>query len=374
MIHRPLAAVTEADLVTLIEQAIPEGRSLEYKRDLPADTRDAKAEFLADLSSFANTSGGDLIFGFEESAGVPTALLGVDVDDPDALGLRFENMCRDNIEPRIQGLQIRCIPLSSGRYAVMVRIGLSWQAPHRIRQTSVFAARNSRGKYPMDVAELRTAFLNAASLETRVRMFREQRLKRIETNDLPRPLIDGIRICLHLIPIESVFGDRRLDLNSQHEVLYEFRPMGQFHGLNASVNIDGAVAYTSSEFSYTQLFRSGQVEAVMVYPPVSEHQKALWSPFETEVRKACSTYLAKLRELEFVGPVAVMLTIVNAAGSYLHTGSMSMYGAKLLNLDVIQTPDFVVEDDNSVDNGLTELFEVVWNAYGKVRPKDFNPG
>lgn len=268
MIYKSIAEVTEADLVALIDNEVPEGRSIEYKRDLPADTREAKVEFLNDVLSFANTSGGDLIFGLEESSGLPTALLGVEVKDPDGLGLRFENMCRDNIEPRIQGLQVRTIPLSSGRYAVIVRIGQSWQAPHRNRQSGVFPARNSRGKYPMDVPELRGAFLNSSSLETRVRKFREERSKLISSGILPKPLIEGIRICMHLVPIESVFRERRLDLNSRYNMLYEFRPMGHHNGMTASVNIDGAIVYTGEEqptpssfalakskrYSYTQRF------------------------------------------------------------------------------------------------------------------------
>lgn len=346
---------------------------MEYKRDLPADTKEAKAEFLADISSFANTAGGDLIFGLEESNGVPTTLPGVDVKDADGLGLRFENMCRDNIEPRIQGLQVRAVPLTSGKHVVVVRINQSWQAPHRHRQTGVFPARNSRGKYPMDVSELRLAFVNSASLETRVRTFREERTKLIAGGRAPKPLIKGVCICMHLVPIESAFNDRRLDLNSQHNVLYEFRPMGHHSGMTASVNIDGAIVYTGAETAYTQLFRSGQVEAVFAYPEAPGYEKALWGEFETHVRAAAATYLGKLRELEFVGPVAIMLTILNAKGTYLHTGAMSRFEAQEFTQDIIATPDVVVEDDSELDARLTELFEVVWNAYGRVRRKDFKP-
>jgi hypothetical protein len=373
MIHKLLAAINEADLVALIRDEIPEGRSIEYKRDLPADTREAKAEFLTDVASFANTSGGDLIFGFEEYAGVPTALPGVEAKDPDGLGLRFENMCRDNIEPRIQGLQVRVIPLVSGRHAVLVRIGQSWQAPHRSRQAGVFPARNSRGKYPMDVSELRAAFLNSSSVETRVRAFRAERVKLIASGVLPKPLAEGIRTCMHLVPIESMFAERRLDLNSRHEILFEFRPMGHFSGMSTSVNIDGAIAYTGSETAYTQLFRSGQVEGVFVYPNVPDHPKALWAEFETHVRTAAATYLDKLRQLEFVGPVAVMLTILGSTGSYLHIGTMSRLNAQGLSADIILTPDVVVQEDGQLNDRLTELFEIIWNAYGKVRPKDFRP-
>jgi predicted HTH transcriptional regulator len=68
MIPKPLDHITEADLQALISDAVPEGRTIEYKRALPGNSDGEKKEFLADISSFANTSGGDLIYGMDESA------------------------------------------------------------------------------------------------------------------------------------------------------------------------------------------------------------------------------------------------------------------------------------------------------------------
>lgn len=91
------------------------------------------------------------------------------------------------------------------------------------------------------------------------------------------------------------------------------------------------------------------------------------------MRTAASTYLDQLRQLEFVGPVAIMLTILNAKGSYLHSGSMSHFNVRPLSLEAIPTPEVLVQEESELDNRLTELFEIVWNAYGSVRRKDFKP-
>lgn len=373
MIRRPLADVQESDLVALIENEVAEGRTIEYKRDLPAETREGRSEFMSDVLSFANSSGGDLIFGIEELSGVPTALVGVDVSDPDALGLRFENICRDNIEPRIQPLQCRALKLASGRCVVIVRVAQSWQAPHRNRQSGAFPARNSRGKYPMDVAELRSAFLNNANLEQRVRQFRDNRANVIDSDLAPRPLRAGIAICLHIVPIESMLGERRLDLNSNSDLLYKFRPMGNISGYDIGVNLEGAVAYSSSGTTYTQLFRTGQVEAVFVYPERAGQPKALYGNFEPQVRVAASTYLDQLRSLEFGGPVALMLSIYRANGSYLHVDSMSALDATVLKPDTLHTPEALVHESSDLEHHLDGLFEVVWNAYGKIRPRGWKP-
>jgi hypothetical protein len=373
MIRKPLAEILESDLIALVDNEVAEGRTIEYKRDLPADSREGRSEFMSDVLSFANSSGGDLIFGIAESSGIPVELIGVDVADPDAIGLRFENICRDNIEPRIHPLQCKALGLANGRSIVIVRVARSWQAPHRNRQSGTFPSRNSRGKYPMDVAELRAAFLTSANLEQRVRQFREGRASVIGSDLAPRLLKPGIAVCLHLVPVESMLGERRLDLNASSDLLYKFRPMGNISGYNVGVNLDGALAYTSSDTAYTQLFRAGQVEAVFVYPDRAGHERALYGEFEVHVRVAASTYLDELRALEFTGPVALMLSVYRAEGSHLSIGSMSVFAPLALRAAVLHTPEVVVQEKSELENQLTSLFEIVWNAYGQIRPEGWQP-
>jgi hypothetical protein len=40
----------------------------------------------------------------------------------------------------------------------------SWIAPHRVKANDKFYGRNSKGKYPLDVSELRTAFMLSEQL------------------------------------------------------------------------------------------------------------------------------------------------------------------------------------------------------------------
>jgi hypothetical protein len=375
MIRKPFALIAEEDLDSLIKNEVSEGRTIEYKRDLPAENRDARKEFLNDILSFSNSSGGDLIFGVEEISGLPTNLIGVDVTNADELGLRFENICRDSAEPRIQPLQIRSVPLASGRSVVIVRVAQSWQAPHRNKLNGDFTARNSRGKYPMDVSELRSAFINSSALEQRVKQFREERAKVLASELAPRSLVDGIAVALYIVPIESMLGERRLDLNSNSDLISKFRPMGYITGYSWGVNLDGAIVYDESNTAYTQLFRSGQIEAVFVYQDHNPGTKTLYGDFESHVRTAASTYLGELRSLDFSGPVAVMLSIYRAKGSYLHANAnpMANIGATITKLDTIHSPDILVQEESNLNERLNELFSIIWNAYGRRRPATYIP-
>ena len=74
--NKPLDQLTEADFLELIANKVPESKTLDYKVDLKFGDRD-KREFLADVTSFANTTGGYLLIGIKEESGIPTALTGI---------------------------------------------------------------------------------------------------------------------------------------------------------------------------------------------------------------------------------------------------------------------------------------------------------
>jgi len=69
--------ITEADLQNLVNNAVLELKTLDYKRILPGNSDGEKKEFLADIVSFANSMGGDIIYGISENNNhVPTSLDG----------------------------------------------------------------------------------------------------------------------------------------------------------------------------------------------------------------------------------------------------------------------------------------------------------
>src|SRR5437764_9508695 len=101
MIDRPLYQITYADIERFVAERWPEGKTLDYKRDLYGGKDDDKKELLKDVSSFANTLGGDILIGVDEDQGLPTAIPGITVD-PDKEKLRLEEIIRRGLEPRIE--------------------------------------------------------------------------------------------------------------------------------------------------------------------------------------------------------------------------------------------------------------------------------
>ena len=106
MIGKSIDKITEEDLQDLIDNSVLERKTIEYKQSLPSNSDSAKKEFLADVSSFANASGGDLIYGIIEdrNTGLPETLDGLAIDNVDQEILRLDSMIRDGIEPRLLGV------------------------------------------------------------------------------------------------------------------------------------------------------------------------------------------------------------------------------------------------------------------------------
>jgi hypothetical protein len=70
LLHIPLLEIDEARLQALITSGAAESRTIDYKRTTYGTANADYSEFLADVSSFANTSGGDLVLGIDALHGI----------------------------------------------------------------------------------------------------------------------------------------------------------------------------------------------------------------------------------------------------------------------------------------------------------------
>src|SRR5262245_39896332 len=187
VISKPLEAINEADIENLRTNKVAEQKLIDYKMTLPGGSDGDIKEFLYDVSSFANASGGDIVYGVKEAAGVPTEICGLPLGNADAEILRLESIIQSGLDPRIPGVNSRDVPLSTGKYVIVIRIPKSWAAPHMVKfkQSSKFYSRTSKGKYQLDVAELRAAFVLSESVAERIKNFRASRLGNVVSGETP---------------------------------------------------------------------------------------------------------------------------------------------------------------------------------------------
>jgi len=179
---------------------VAESPYLDYKEETYGDAGNDRSEFLADISSFANTLGGDLIIGVSEANGLATALTPFS-GDCDAEKRRLEQIALSGLEPRIANLQIHSVPISTGGHVMIVRVPRSFIQPHRViaHDSNRFWARAGTTKYQPNVEQLRRLFNDAPHLTDRIRAFQTDRLIKITAGDTPIPMNPIGKVVLHVI-------------------------------------------------------------------------------------------------------------------------------------------------------------------------------
>lgn len=138
------------DIQSLIENKIEESLSLEYKRELDQHN----TEIAKDISAFANTSGGAIIYGIDESGGVPTSIIWIKAKNTKE---RIENIILTNIQPRIKDVMIDPIlnPDTSSQAIFVVNVPESPDAPHMANHR--YYRRYNFQSSPMDDYEVKDA-------------------------------------------------------------------------------------------------------------------------------------------------------------------------------------------------------------------------
>lgn len=314
--HKPVAAINEDDLQALIDDKETEGKTIDYKRALPGKKDDDRKEFLYDISSLADAAGGYLVFGMEESKGLPTKLAGLSDIDPDQEITRLEQMARDGIRPPIIALQTVAVRLKTGAVAIVLHVPKSWNPPHQVtyQKSFRFYGRDSNGKYHLDVDELRSIFSLSQGVAERVRLFRIERAAKIASNELPLQLAKGARMVTHLLPLSAFTGNPAVNVHqfgTDPRVLVNI--IGGFN-INR-FNVDGFVA--ASEEAYVQIFRSGCVEAVQVFPSGHYLEGIPRLPalgFERKVLAHIRGGKQVLRLLTVEPPIVMMLSFLGVKG------------------------------------------------------------
>jgi len=382
VIEKSIYQITEEDLQALKDNSVAEGKTIEYKQSLPGNSDADKKEFLADVSSFANASGGDLIYGITEVRGTPTAVEGLTIEDVDLEIRRLDSVIRDGIEPRILSVVIRPISLQNSRKALVIRVPKSWVSPHRVRfgGHGKFYGRSSNGKYPLDVAELRVAFNLSETMTERIRSFRQDRISKIFANETPVLFCDGAKIVLHLIPIVTFSPAQSYDLDKISSHPEKLEPI-YCRGWNHRHNLDGFLTYSRGEggksYSYVQLFRNGIIEAVegLLLEPYKGKLVIPSFAYEEELINSLRGYLSVLETLNVEPPIFIFLTLLGVKGYSMGVDPLRFRHAETntIDRDILLLPEVVVQDyRDRAEDILKPCFDSIWNACGFSRSFNYN--
>ena len=382
MITKNLPEISSADIQALVENAACESTTLEFKRDLPGSGDEAKREFLADISALANTSGGDLLYGVAEENGCASAITGIGTQDTDGELLRLSNILNSGLEPRIRytPLIIQC----AEETVLVLRVEKSWNAPHRVvfKSYDRFFGRNAAGKYPLDVQQLRRAFVENSTVAERMRNFRADRLASIIAGVTPVLMDSGSKFVIHMLPFEAFFSEPRHDLTQQLPI-NEFRPLSG-GGWSDRLTFEGklvvAGAHVDTSPSYLHFYRNGVIEMVDAsllsrsLPGDSDRRMIPAVYFEQLVFAGVRQGLQLLLHIGATAPVAVAITLTGVKNMILGTDEWRYGGRQspVLN-DHLFLPEAVLPElTTPIHPALRPTIDLVWNACGIARSRHFD--
>lgn len=384
---RPLAQLRAADLSALVEARTPESRTLEYKRDLPGTDDASKKEFLADVSAFANTAGGVLLFGVEvdrEDKAVPKRVVGVGDDDLDPVVLRLTNILNDGASPSLAShVSLHVVPVpDAGAPVLALGVQRSLAAPHRViaGRSNRFYRRSDGGKYEPDVAELRRMFLDAQHPFADAEAFRLERLRRTQAREI-RPDAAVPHPCfVHVLPLGRL--DRLLDLRPHASALNTAVPPLGVNNWDYGYNADGYWAFRRESAAgsgalraYTQWFRFGGAElftADSVSTPTSVVPNAAPTfqgpALVGELRRTLPKVLDALTtRLGVDPPFVVSLSVAGLRGTRMRVarGGEFVDGGEVLDRDELLLPPTLLESAGvDIGTALTAALDVLWQAFG----------
>ena len=380
---KPFTDLIEDDLRRLIEDQVGEDVEIDYKVALETSCQ----EFARDVSAFANTKGGYLVYGMAEEGEIPTNLVAIPGFDSGRVIGQLTSWAQEHIRPR-PTLRFKPVSLSGVGEVLVVEVPRSWIGPHEVRQEHRFYHRTQHGKAPMDVDQLRMAFNQEQDFLQAADELQARRLDywKGRTAGLGSACVLFV---LHLLPADGLLGRRRVDISGNaYEGHYPVphpagRDIGELKvwrgGTTPNFNLEGyafqEISGVEGERCSCQVFRNGGVEHKLALRQFRGERAILAYEVDQWLDRASKHAVSVMKVLEAQGPVAVVGSLVGAQGWAWTLPTDFFEPAHIIEEPLLRIPEALL-DSPEADPGpaVEQLSRGLWNAMGKERSPFFEDG
>lgn len=380
--HKPIDQVTEADLRLLEEQGISENRQLDFKLTLPQLSDKGKHEFTKDITAFANTVGGTLLYGVDEGEHGEAVIKGVECGDIEGFTRQLSNIIQGNTDPQLHGYQIKAIHLENGKVVIGIDVPKSWNGPHAVKVKNgsyKFYTRVNTENVMLDVHGIRNQMLASETLRDQIKNFLTERLIALANGETPSPIYHSSKVIFHLIPVTAFQQPEQVDMREVKKDARSCLPIFNESASNYRFNLDGLLGYYNSphnsEGAYVQSYRNGIIETVetsLVNNEVSNEWSGSKKVIPCQVlfdafTDSLTQYLEFYRKNQIHGPIYGFITLQDVKGNCIPSqrgfGS-DRFGAPF-DRHTIQLPEMMIEDLNTPAKELLKVpMDALWNASG----------
>lgn len=370
----------------LVDASVREDQHIDFKANLPdldgAKGERAKRDLLADVASFANATGGDIVFGVEEGRdgsnkpnGVAVSLAGITLDNVDALERRWIQILETGLDPRLSPkVRLRVIE-DGGTKLLVLRVPRSAAGPHMLKDHGWFYARRGAQNLPISTGELRAAFELSEAWATRVRRFRDERLARIVADDTPIIIDAPDRFVFHLVPMSAPFERTQVDLDQ----LKKAQPPVVGSSYGPRFNVEGVAIIPDEKegrsHSYVQFFRDGALEVVTYAGAATREGEFFISRFERDAIELVGRYLPLLEQAGAPRPFALLFALLGLRGMKpVNPDPYDRRGrGRAADRDLYALPDVLISDDGAeLEVVLKPIFDILWQSFGFERSPNFD--
>jgi hypothetical protein len=370
----------EQNLLQLVADGREEDQNLDVKVQVYGGGSGG-AELAKDVIGLANAFGGVLLIGVDEKDERIVGVPGLELENGDrTLMDSYDRMLRDRIEPPIQGVQFKAIEIEGGRHVIAIGVPMSISRPHRTKvggdgsPRSRWTIRRNKNTVDMTYSEIRSAFLESADIERRVRDFHSLRIAHVR--QFAERFQGNLGIMLvHVIPLVS--EGVRLDIRKALNRNDCFGQPGQIGLAGLRPDLDGVVSHNNlsgqQRLGWAKLYRDGRAEGVTGGYVSSEAFEGgrrvtfLHQAFVSEAKSAVRAYIEGLTRLGFYPPFVIALSLLNAQASNLFRGGqyvpvplvgpIATFDPVIIDkLDQSETPEYYWK--------IKPLFDQLWNAFG----------
>ena len=288
VLSKPTDQIGVADIQELIDSQVPEGQQIEFKADSLKDgdsagtwlsggrpiREPARNKILEETVAFTNAYGGAVVLGIAESKSKPPVAARIcPIRKCAELAEQLKLVFRDCVDPQIPSLEIVAVPTDGDDGVVVIRVGKSRMAPHRVEPTGKCTIRRADRREKMTMREIQDLTLNTSrglarmerSLADRAEIFREgfERLRSPENSHGIRVTATPVR---DEIKFNRVYGHTEL-----YRPNFEIDLLGKCNVVRAedhslwrpmlrAARADTSVYGKQSSYSYEEITCDGIVE------------------------------------------------------------------------------------------------------------------
>ena len=415
LLSMPAEQIDSSHIESFVDSKIPEGEHVEFKESLP--TRDGKPDpwisggkigdrakntILGEVVAFANAYGGALLLGIKESRTKPAVADSVfPIPRCEDLAECLKMVFRDRVEPQLPMLEIFAVPIEGeDGGVVIIRVGRSRLAPHRVTKTLVCTVRRSDRCEEMTMREIQDMTLNMARglerLDKRLSERHQRFQKEFECLQTPAdalgihfaamPIVDEIRLdrVFHRGAIVEEFNEQwhKISIEQSDQEPYILKDMEIFRGIRCRPMLRatreesdwGPGNMDRTWNSYRELHCDGLIEIGFVsgvrhgysQDELSLHQDfpitifanlAVWAD---RIRKQASVPTAEYvieGEICVIGTPAVVAADLNSPPIFS--------SATIMKPCLVKFPRYSLGDPEEISDLVALFYRDFWNSLGK---------